>query len=339
MKEDSIKKFREYTKQFLLNNKLLLVNEIWNNSYSINEKKGDINDYSIQRFVNEYTLSKEAKSYNYKLWNFIKNQDKSLSEEIVLDYIKYPKYDYERKEYMNNILQIYFKKNSDIDFLKKLFTQKTFLNKNLDIIFENCQTGFLSHEKFANDKKIILDYYINLLKKNNKFNTLENSQKIQILTNNIKNDDKELSINIIERHVVDFKIKTKELVDYSLSLSPILVSNLLNNFLELKNIDQFECKKLIHQKTINSNNDLLEIEFIMFTSLSKEIIEKSFLEYVEQYIKLSEDIGNKIEVQNKKIPESQDVLDCLKFSIIKTRKDLLENKYQEKNIKIKQNKI
>jgi len=347
MKKDnneSFELFKTLIKEYLENNQLKLHKEIWNNYYSINKNKGDLNDYTIGRFAEEFNLPQE-KSNNYNLLKYIEKKNNKLYKEIVKEKIINPKDSYTRKEYYGKIFQLYTDNKKSNDLLWNIVQKRAFLNNNIDIVQNLFEENLLSHIQ----KKEIVEYYFNYLSKNGKFSNLENKRILTILNEKLIKPlefeliekNKPLKINSLEMQSVYFSISTEDLMSNEIDLNIQLASHLLRAFSDYsKSIEEFEVKKMLSDFNKTNTNEIINSEFILMTNLSENVVKKVFSEFVTNYVRL---IKEKDILQKSKTyqvyPEKEDVIETLRFSIIKARKENLEETLSVKIIKSKPSKI
>ena len=336
--------FKTLIKEYLENNQLKLHKEVWNNYYSINKNKGDLNDYTIGRFAEEFNLPQE-KSNNYNLLKYIEKKNNKLYKEIVKEKIINPKDSYTRKEYYGKIFQLYTDNKKSNDLLWNIVQKRAFLNNNIDIVQNLFEENLLSHIQ----KKEIVEYYFNYLSKNGKFSNLENKRILTILNEKLIKPlefeliekNKPLKINSLEMKSVYFSISTEDLMSNEIDLNIQLASHLLRAFSDYsKSIEEFEVKKMLSDFNKTNTNEIINSEFILMTNLSENVVKKVFSEFVTNYVRL---IKEKDILQKSKTyqvyPEKEDVIETLRFSIIKARKENLEETLSVKIIKSKPSKI
>jgi len=120
-------------------------------------------------------------------------------------------------------------------------------------------------------------------------------------------------------------------MQYSLKLSTDFSENLLIQFHKLlPQVIEAETSDVIPRK-MESQQKLDGYGYAVLTRLNEDVIKHIFNTFVDSYI---ETISN-----DNKIPSKEDSLDCLKFAVIKARKERLENQFVCKNIKGKLSKI
>jgi len=336
--------FKKLIKEYLENNQLKLHKEVWDNGYSINKNKGDLSDYTINRFAEEFNLPQE-KSNNYNLLKYIEKKNNKVYKEIVKEKIINPKDSYTRKEYYGKIFQLYTDNKKNNDLLWNIVQKRAFLNNNIDIVQNLFEENLLSHIQ----KKEIVEYYFNYLSKNGKFSNLENKRILTILNEKLIKPlefeliekNKPLKINSLEMKSVYFSISTEDLMSNEIDLNIQLASHLLRTFADYsKSIEEFEVKKMLSDFNKTNTNEIINSEFILMTNLSENVVKKVFSEFVTNYVKL---IKEKDILQKSKTyqvyPEKEDVIETLRFSIIKARKENLEETLSMKIIKSKPSKI
>jgi hypothetical protein len=334
MKEENKNKFKKFLKNYLEKNDLYLYQDIVTNTYcfKLNEPKKEKkqnNDYQLESFIKKFELPLDKNSNNYKFWQYIEQKDKDFSHELITTYIKYPSKDYIREEYINKIFELYTNNKKNNTILWSIIKTKTFLNNNIKIIEKLFNEEVLSDSQ----KQEIIEYYINFIQKSAKFNTLENKRLISVLNKKLIKpleisliEEKDLKIETKKENCVYFEIKIQDLMSYSLKLSKNFSENLLYQFHNLlPKVLESETKNIIFRKNLES------YEYAILTNLNEELIKHIFKSFVDHYIKLI--------INEDKFPSTEDILDCLRFSTIKARKEKLENQFELKNIKNKLNKI
>lgn len=341
---ESFELFKKLIKEYLENNKLKLDKEIWNNYYSINKSKGDLSDYTINRFAEEFVLPKD-KNDNYHLLKYIERKNSNLYKEIVKEKVTNPKDSYSRKEYYQKVFSLYTDDKKNNVLLWNIVQKKSFLNNNIDIVKELFEENLLSHIQ----KKEIVEYYFNYLSKNGKFSSLENKRIVTLLNDklikpleiNVIEKTEELTIISSEMKAVYLNIKTEDLISREMDLNIQLAGNLLRAFRDYsKTIDEFEIKKILTEfETINTN-EIKNSEFMIMTNLSENVVKKIFTEFVKNYVQLlnEKDIFQKSKTYQV-YPDKEDIVEILRFSVIKARKESLEESLSLKNIKSKTSKI
>lgn len=334
MKEENTLKFKKLLLEYLETNNLFLNKEIWNTVYHISKEKGDRADYRINDFIENFELGTKKQSSMYKLWKYLYQKDITLSYDIVVSFLSYPAQDDDRKSYIETIFSLYTNNKKENKLLWSIIHQNKFLNKNINVIKNLFEEKFLNHEQ----KKYIVEYYLQYLKKENKFNNLENKRIVSILNNCLikpfKIDlvgKKELIINSKNVECVYFNIFKKDLMQYSLSLSDDFSNHLMQFFNKcLPEIPESETSEIISRK-IGFDKAIDGYDYAIFTKLKSDLINNIFKSYVDLYIKEIE--------KNPEKPKYSDIVEILKFSVLKSRKEYLNDKLLPKNIKTNTNKI
>lgn len=114
-------------------------------------------------------------------------------------------------------------------------------------------------------------------------------------------------------------------MQYSLKISSEFSENLLNQFHRLlPQVTEAETSDVIPRK-IESQQKLEGYGYAILTRLNEDVVKHIFTTFVDSYI---ETISN-----DNKIPSKEDSLDCLKFAVIKARKERLENQFVSKGVK------
>lgn len=339
MKEENTSKFKELLKAYLEKNNLYLYKEIWASNYSFKsndprKEKKEINDYILDTFIKDFTLASQKDNDNYKFWKYVYQKDIALSYDIVLNYIKYPAQDYSRKEYIESLFSLYTNNKKENKLLWSIVNTKTFLNNNITIVKDLCDENILSNIQ----KQEIIKYYTTIFNKNNKLNTLENHRIVSLINQSLIKPieidlikEKQLEINVRNEKCVYFEITVKELMQYSLKLSDKFSENLLYKFSTLlPQVVEAETSDIVVRKK-ETQNIVESYNYVIFTKLESELIKKIFSSFVDNYIQIID--------TTSLFPKNEDILDCLKFSVIKARKENLENNLIEKGNKSKFSKI
>lgn len=341
---ENVELFKKLIKEYLENNQLKIHKEIWNNYYSIDKNKGDLSDYTIGRFAEEFVLPKD-KNISYRLLKYIEKKDNNLYKEIIKDKVINPKDAYSRKEYYQTIFSLYTDNKKNNVLLWNIVQKKSFLNNNIDIVKELFEENLLSNIQ----KKEIVEYYFNYLSKNGKFSSLENKRIVTLLNDklikpleiNVIEKTEELTIISSEMKAVYLNIKTEDLISHEMDLNIQLAGNLLRAFRDYsKTIDEFEIKKILTEFEIINTNEIKNSEFMIMTNLSENVVKKIFTEFVKTYVQLlhEKDIFQKSKTYQI-YPNKEDIIETLRFSVIKARKENLEESLSLKNIKSKTSKI
>lgn len=339
MKEENKTKLKELLKEYLKRNDLFLKKEIFDSKYRLKQndprkEKQAINDYQLNYFMNDFELGLYNRDSNYLFWKYVYQQNTELAEDMIKSYIKFPKKEYECEEYIDSVLKLYTKDKKENKILWLIINTKQFLNKNIKKVEKLFEDDVLSHKQ----KQELVSYYINYLDISDKFNTLENKRIISILNeklikpieiNLIK--EKELKIKATTKNCVYFEVKIEELMQYSLQLTHNYCEYLLENFSTLlPKVVEAETTDIIPR--IIKNKEKIEVyHYSILTSLSNDLIENIFKEFVDSYIKA-------VNEQNSN-PSLKDCLDCLKFAVIKSRKEKMEYQFPDRNLKGNLNKI
>lgn len=339
MNEENKKKLKEIFKNYLEKNDMYLQYEIWNSSYSFKKnnplkEKKETSEHQIESFIKEYSLGTDENSNNYKFWKYVCQKDVQLAHEIVIEYVKYPVKDYMREEYIEKIFKLYTKNKKENKLLWSIISSKTFLNNNIKEIDKLFNEEVLSNIQ----KKEIVEYYINLSNKSAKFNTLENKRILTLLNEKLLKPidielikGKDLNIQTRTEKCIYFEVNIKDLIEYSLTLSTDFSENLLRQFhYLLPKVNEAETIDVIPRK-IEEQQQLQGYGYAVLTQLSEDLIKKIFTNFVDSYIETIK--------QENKIPSKEESLDCLRFAVIKARKEKLENQFTPKNLKEKLNKI
>lgn len=341
MTPENIEQFKALLKNYLEVNNLHIYKEIYQSYYHINVNKNDkdkqkTNDYVIDRFIKEYTLSTDENSENYKFWKFVCKKNLNLGREIVSQYIDIPTKDYLRDEYVTKVIQLYTNNKNDNHILWSIVQQRKFLNNNIKVV----EQLFNEHALGDFQKEHVVKYYVALLDKNVKFNTLENKRIISLLNESLTQP---LSIDLLESEqtnglniktttssCVYFEADIKNLMAYNLKLSHNFAEHLLDNFhVLLPKVPEAETKDVITRK-IKINEKTQSYHYAILTNLHEKVINKTFTHFVDSYLQT---------IDNSSFLSKDEMLDCLKFSVIKARKENLESRLVDKNIKTKVNKI
>lgn len=333
MNEENNTKFKILVKEYLEKNSLLLYKEIWSSEYSFNKSKGEKGEYHINSFIQSFSLPTK-KSESYQLWKFIYKKDIKLAQDIVVGYIKYPTQDYAKFEYVESIFNLYTNNKKENKILWSIINTKVFLNNYVKIVKDLFDDNYLSHIQ----KKEIVEYYIKNVEKNTKLNTLENKRVITLLNNSLI---KPLEMDLIKQYTLDiqtrtekcvyFEISVKELMGYSLKLSEKYAEHLLSFFpILLPLVKEAETVDVINRK--KETNNIIDIYgYAILTKLDEKLIKKIFTSYIDNYVQILDKEVN--------FPTQEDILECLRFSVIKSRKENLENNLIIKNTQTKINKI
>lgn len=343
MSPENTEKIKQLLKQFLNNNNLHLYKEIWADNYSfkinkVEKDKTKTNDYVIERFIEDFKLATDKSSKNYNFWQFVYKKDINLGREMVPQYIDIPKKDYVREEYIKNVIELYTNNKKDNHILWSIVQKIKFLNNNIKVVDQLFKENVLGNSQ----KEHVVKYYVDLLNKNVKFNTLEHKRMITVLNESLS---KPLTIDLLETNnensptlqlqtktsaCVYFEVKVQELMAYNLKLSNHFAEHLLDNFnILLPQVVEAETQDVI-ARTEKRNNETLNYHYAVLTSLNENIISKVFANFVDSYLE---------NIDNDQFLSKEDMLDCLKFSVVKARKENLENKLVSKNITTKVNKI
>lgn len=334
MKPEQNDKLKLLLREYLEKKELLLNNEIWNSSYVFSKSKGDRSDYKIKYFFRDFSLATKKDSENYKFWKYVYQKDILLSYDMVLNYIKYPSQDYSRKEYIESLFSLYTNNKKEDKLLWSIVSTKTFLNNNITIVKDLCDENILSNIQ----KQEIIKYYTTTFNKNNKLNTLENHRIVSLINQSLIKPididlikEKQLEINVRSEACVYFEITVKELMQYSLKLSDKFSENLLYKFSTLlPQVVEAETSDIVVRKK-ETQNIVESYNYVIFTKLESDLIKKIFSSFVDNYIQIIDTTSS--------FPKNEDILDCLKFSVIKARKENLENNLVEKGNKSKFSKI
>lgn len=342
MSPENTEKLKQLLKQFLNNNNLHLYKEIWANHYSFKDNqnvkdKEKNSDYVIERFVEDFTLSTDKDAKGYKFFKFVYKNDIALGREIVPKYIDIPKQEYLKEEYIEKVIQLYTNDKKENHILWSIVQQKKFLNNNIKVVEKLFKENVLGNTQ----KQHIVNYYVDFLNKNIKFNNLENKRIVSVLNESLT---KPLNINLLETNeqskvlnittktssCVYFEVKVQELMGYNLKFSNHFAEHLLENFnVLLPQVVEAETQDVI-TRIEKRNNETLSYHYAVLTNLNENIISKVFAHFVDSYLE---------NIDNDQFLSKEDMLDCLKFSVVKARKDNLENKLVSKNITTKVNKI
>lgn len=342
MSPDNIAQLKNLLQEFLNNNNLHIYKEIHQTNYHIVKNKSDkdkqnTNDYVIDRFLKEFTLPTDKASKNYKFWQFVYKKNIKLGREMVPEYINIPSKDYLKDEYVTKVFQLYTNNKNENHILWSIVQQRKFLNNNIKVIEEL----FNEHALGNFQKEYIVKYYVELLDKNDKFNNLENKRVITLLNESLtkplninllqseENNDK-LKVQIKTSSCVYFEIQVQDLMSYNLKFSRAFAEHLLQNFATLlPKVPEAETNDVLDRK-LKSNNEIVGYGYAVLTGLNENIMNKTFTHFVDTYAK---------SLESDTFLSKEEMLDCLKFSVIKARKENLENKLVDKNIKTKVNKI
>lgn len=333
MKEESKAKLKDLLKSYLEKNNFYLYKEIWASNYTFKlndprKEKANTNDYQLDSFIKDFELGTEEKTNNYRFWKFIYQKDIDLAHEMVISYIKYPTKDYLKEEYIEKVLNLYTKNKKENKLLWSIINTKSFLNNNIKVVEDLFNEEVLSHIQ----KKEIVEYYMQFIQKSAKFNTLENKRIVSVLNEKLSKpleisliEEKELIIKTKTENCIYFEVKVQELMQYSLKLSSEFSENLLYQFHKLlPQVIESETSDVIPRK-FESQQKLDGYGYAVLTKLNEDVIKNIFKIFVDSYV---ETISN----QNK-TPSKEDSLDCLKFAVIKARKENLENQFVPKGVK------
>lgn len=336
MKKEINPKFKILIKEYLEKKSLFLYKEIYASGYSFHKSKGERNDYFIDSFIEKFSLPTVKDSEYYRLWAYIYQKDINLAYEIVTSYVKYPTTENDESKYTNAVLEIYTNHKKDNKILWSIINNKSFLNNNLILLQELFEENVLNNIQ----KKEVVQHYIQSMESSKKLNTLENKRLITLLNKKLI---KPLEIELIKEDALEIKTKTEtciyfevtvqELMGYSLKLSDKYSEHLLANFaVLLPQVLEAETTDVIERKKLSSQSKNIEgYGYAILTNLEDKLIKKIFNCFVDSYIEI---IDNK-----NKFPTQADMLDCLKFAVLKSRKENLENNLMVKNTKSQLKKI
>lgn len=341
MKEENIdiNLLTQYTLEFLEKNKYDLEHYYENRYFfkKINGKK-EIKDYQVKYFLENGIELKDSKCLS--LLSYIEQKNNPIAYELLKQSLNIPKNEYEKKDYIENLISTYTKNLKYRKNLIQIFSIPKVLNYYPDIILEYLQKNILMEE----EKKVIIEYYKTKIQKKPFQNNLEFQRLVSLMNKCLKKplnfiffEEKEkLDYKISQGNAIFIQINVKDIMQKFTNISKkdvILVINSLEYLAEVKEyqINNFMSKKSGEKVEINPLNTE-SFQFLFMSSLNQECFQKMLDLYFDDMLSLQPD-GKYI---LKSVPE---IKILFQKCFIEIQRDLLEKNLTQKEDKKNLKKI
>lgn len=332
-----------YVLEFLEKNQYILEKNYYDNSYYLQKRKEtkeikETKEYQVKYFLEESINLKDNKCLS--LLSHIEQKNNLLAYELLQKSLKIPKAEYEKKDYIDNLIDKYTKHLKYRKNLVQIFSIPKILNNYPDIVLEYFQKNILMEE----EKKVIVEYYKTKIQKTTFQNNLEFKRIVSLMNKCLKKpfdfvffeEKNKLEYKMIQGNAIYLEIEVKNIMQKFPKISKANILLVINSLKNLADVEEYQVKNLMSdQKGKNIEINPLNVDsfqFFFMSSLSQEYFQKILDLYFDDMLSLQPDGKYML----KSIPE---IKQLLKESFIKVQKDFLEKNLVQKESDNKLKKI